>query len=534
VLTSSHGRTRSISLTSKPDPHPHRLGLGRSLTLTPQSSRDLSFQNLEDLPDIFTTYRKQYDPLRDKPRATVPRPKEGSLPPLPETSIIPSQPEPFAIPESQEQLLQALVSPVRQILPATPEMPEGASTVHPFTGGEDSAQKRLRHLLEAGIMANYDKTRNGLLGIDFSTKLSAFLAQGCITARQIHEALLGYEDGTDAACEQVEGFGMGENDGTKGVRYELLWRDFMRLCAQKYKAKLFRLEGFKATEKYEASEKADRWKTANEDDAPAEQDPSPQKVGELLERFKTGHTGMGLIDASQRELIHTGYTSNRARQNVATFLAKHLKIDWRYGAEWYELLLVDYDVCSNWANWQYVAGVGLDPRGKDRIFNPVKQAFDYDKEGAYVKTWVPEVRSLEKLENVFQPWTTPSTELEASGLTEDVMVKDPVIRIQFSVGRRPQNPRRTFRGRRGNGGRPNGQASRPSDGAQTDGQYQGQASYRGGYRGGFRGQNMNYRGGGGAYRGYYRGSRGNYRGGYNAEWNQPQSGFATTQQQGGI
>lgn len=78
-------------------------------------------------------------------------------------------------------------------------------------------------------------------------------------------------------------------------------------------------------------------------------------------------------------------------------------IDWRYGAEWYECLLVDYDVSSNWANWQYVSGVGNDPRGENRIFNPVKQAFDYDRDitvpaeaggktkggGAYVRMWVP-------------------------------------------------------------------------------------------------------------------------------------------------
>ena len=105
----------------------------------------------------------------------------------------------------------------------------------------------------------------------------------------------------------------------------------------------------------------------------------------MLERFLRGETGTGLVDASQRELWCSGYTSNRARQNVASYLAKHLGLDWRLGAEWYESLLVDYDVCSNWGNWQYVA-LG------DRVFNPVKQSWDYDKKGQYVKAWVPELR----------------------------------------------------------------------------------------------------------------------------------------------
>ncbi len=91
----------------------------------------------------------------------------------------------------------------------------------------------------------------------------------------------------------------------------------------------------------------------------------------MLQRFLRGTTGTGLIDASQRELLFTGYTSNRARQNVASYLAKHLGINWKLGAEWYESMLVDYDVSSNWGNWQYVAGVGNDPRGEARVFNPI-------------------------------------------------------------------------------------------------------------------------------------------------------------------
>jgi deoxyribodipyrimidine photo-lyase len=222
----------------------------------------------------------------------------------------------------------------------------------------------------------------------------------------------------------------------------------MRLCTMKFTYRLFRVGGFKdaggATEDSSGSDGAKKWRSA------ATGSDTPD-VASIIERFNAGTTGMGLIDASQRELMHTGYTSNRARQNVAGFLAKHLGIDWRYGAEWYEMLLVDYDVCSNWANWQYVSGVGNDPRGDDRIFNPVKQAFDYDPAGNYVRTWVPEIAKLSKLENLFQAWTASEDELTELGLAGNIMVTDPVKRIEFSVNGKPRNPRRPFFRRRGQG-----------------------------------------------------------------------------------
>lgn len=305
-------------------------------------------------------------------------------------------------------------------------------------------------------MSAYAETRNGLLGVDFSTKLSAYLALGCLTARQVHSELVKFEDGTDSRYEQATGYGQGENSGTKAVRLELLWRDYMRLCTKKFGTKLFAAHGFRQVDGY-----SKEWKTGNNTTANPNQDPPPQKISESIERFLQGDTGMGLIDASQRELYATGYTSNRARQNVASFFAKHLDIDWRYGAEWYECMLVDYDVSSNWANWQYVAGVGNDPRGDARIFNPVKQAFDYDKQGDYVRAWVPEVRGFENIENVFQAWTASPEDLDKLNLTNHIMVTNPLKKIDFTVDRKPKAPRRSFTrgrasgiargGRRGNG-----------------------------------------------------------------------------------
>ncbi|RSL53813.1 putative cryptochrome DASH [Fusarium duplospermum] len=407
--------------------------------------RDTGLSNPKELPDVFTSYRKTQEPLRERPRRSVPRPQAGSLPPLPPWT--PPQDAPFQVPDTYEEFERRLLQPIDNMIVNPPAMPQDAKSAHPFDGGESFAWERVRHLVKTGGMCTYQETRNGLLGEDFSTKLSAYLALGCISARSIHEELLKLEDGTDQAYVRSKGFGRGENDGTKAVRFELLWRDYMRLCTMKFGAQLFRVSGFKgATGQYEK-----KWKTANKKMAAIDQDPSPEDLGRIIDRFLQGTTGMGLIDASQRELYHTGYTSNRARQNVASFFSKHLGIDWRYGAEWYEMMLVDYDVSSNWANWQYVAGVGNDPRGDARIFNPVKQAFDYDTNGTYVRTWVPEVKYIEKLENVFQVWTTDEEELLKYGIVDDIMVTQPVKKIDFQVDRKPRGPRRPYRWRRGPG-----------------------------------------------------------------------------------
>ncbi|KAI1122811.1 cryptochrome [Nemania abortiva] len=406
--------------------------------------RDLKPRSPQDLPDVFTTYRKMNEPLRERPRPTKPRPTDRSLPKPIETSQIPSQPHPFEIPLSLEEFQAALLRPIELEVPVIAPIDEGRSA-HPFRGGEDNALHRLHYLVKSGRASLYKSSRNGLLGVDYSTKLSGYLAQGCITARQIHEELLHFENGTDPKYADADGYGQGENEGTKAIRFELLWRDYMRLCTRKFQAKLFYRSGFR-------NDHSHKWKTWRKDDKNASLQSQPiEAVSATMKRVLEGTTGQSLIDASSRELIHTGYTSNRARQNVGSFLAKHLNIDWRYGAEWYEYMLIDYDVNSNWSNWQYVAGVGNDPRGEARIFNPVKQAFDYDKDGEYVRCWLPEIRKIEKLENLFQPWTTAKEDWERFGLVGLPMAEDPVKKIDFSIEGKPKSSRRPFVRRRGQG-----------------------------------------------------------------------------------
>ncbi len=330
-------------------------------------------------------------------------------------------------------------------LAVTPVWPDGARSAHPYSGGEKAGHARIQHLVSSGAMSHYKDTRNEMLGEDFSTKLSAWLALGCITARHIHEYLVAFEQGSTPLGRGAPGYGKGENRGTAAVRFELLWRDYMRLCTRKFGPRLFDIGGFRGDRSYP-------WSYP---------DRNPE-IRAILERFLEGRTGTGLIDASQRELFLTGYTSNRARQNVASYIAKHLGIDWRIGAEWYEALLIDYDVSSNWGNWQYTSGVGNDPRGEARVFNPVKQAHDYDPKGEYIKAWVPELRAFDEPDQIFQAWKIPEHKRVELGLEDIEWVNKPLKRIEYRAG----GGRGGFsgRGRGGGGGRDRGKGKRGGKG----------------------------------------------------------------------
>lgn len=291
--------------------------------------------------------------MREAPRNVLPAPSKL----LPFPPSFPSQAAPFIQPATLEETIACLLKPLSSNLglSSPPVLPPKAKSAHPFHGGEINGHIRIRHIVTSGCINTYQDTRNGMLGADFSTKLSAWLALGCVTARQVHHYLVDFEEGRSQLGKDVEGYGKGENKGTTAIRFELLWRDYFHLATRKFGPRLFRIGGFK-------DDRSFPWQYP-------EKNP---EVQHQVDRFLAGKTGIGFIDASMRELFHTGYTSNRLRQNVASFLAKHLGIDWRIGAEWYESLLCDYDVSSNWGNWQYLAGVGNDPR-EARVFNPVKQ-----------------------------------------------------------------------------------------------------------------------------------------------------------------
>lgn len=225
-------------------------------------------------------------------------------------------------------------------------------TAFPFIGGLNSAKQRLNYyLFESRKVEKYKSTRNGFLGSDYSTKFSPYLAFGCISSKEIVSSIKKYEN-------EIH-----KNDSTYWVIFELWWREYFYWVMRKYWVKLFQLKGIKSQ-------------------VPIERSLDLEK----LNQWKVGNTGNAFIDANMKELNATGFISNRGRQNVASYLLNDLAIDWRFGAAYFEEQLIDYDVCSNWCNWAYIAGVGNDPRGH-RVFNIQKQADDYDKKGDYRKFW---------------------------------------------------------------------------------------------------------------------------------------------------
>ena len=219
-----------------------------------------------------------------------------------------------------------------------------------YLGGESHAQAHLKQYLERRLPDSYKETRNQLIGKDYSSKFSPWLACGCISARDLAAELAAYEK-----C-------YGANDGTYWLWFELLWRDYFRFLHFKFGRRLYQARGLSKL-------------AARPFDA----------VG--FEQWCSGNTGESLIDAGMRELSESGYLSNRMRQIVASYWVYDMQGDWRAGAAWFESQLIDYDVYSNQGNWLYIAGRGTDPRG-GRPFNVAKQTQDHDPHGSYRRLWL--------------------------------------------------------------------------------------------------------------------------------------------------
>ena len=297
---------------------------------------DLPFP-ITQTPDVFTQFRKETErltPVRE------PMPTPARIPMVEGAGI-----DPGALPTLVDF--------------GIPEPVKDDRSAIDWHGGETTGLDRLAYyLFGSHAIATYKETRNQLIGSHYSTKFSAWLSQGCLSPKRIYAEVKAYEAKN------------GANDSTYWVVFELLWRDFFRLMGKKHGDKIFQKRGFK--------------------DAA---DPEWKQDRALLQRWIDGQTGTPFIDANMREIAATGFMSNRGRQNVASYLVRDLKVDWRMGAEYFESVLIDYDVTSNWCNWNYVAGVGSDPR-ENRYFNILSQADRYDPTGEYVKLWCPELSEL--------------------------------------------------------------------------------------------------------------------------------------------
>ncbi|WP_333970298.1 DASH family cryptochrome [Alteromonas mediterranea] len=280
--------------------------------------------DIEDMPDVFSPFRRKV---------------EKHCTPLPVLERIAQLPDGF-MPNIDKQYILDIELSLPKPSPSS------------FIGGESAALNHLEtYLFDWKAAATYKETRNTLDTWKDSTKLSAWLANGSLSAREVIRQVQRFE-------QTIE-----KNDSTYWVYFELLWREFFHWLQCKYGAKWFRFSGIQGRK------------------------PTTCHDPETFSRWCKGETGYRIVDACMRQLAETGYMSNRGRQLVASCFVHELRQDWRYGAAWFEHQLIDYDVGSNWGNWLYLAGVGSDPRGH-RQFNLQKQTEIYDPDGRFRKAWL--------------------------------------------------------------------------------------------------------------------------------------------------
>ena len=290
---------------------------------------------VEHLPEVFTKFRKEVEKT-SAIREVAPFSNSLSL------GLLEMDPGP--LPTVEQLGLQPQPMDLRSVLP--------------FRGGESVAKARLDHYFwEMDCLKEYKYTRNGMLGANYSSKFSPWLATGALSPRFVYSQIKAYE------TQRVK------NSSTYWLKFELLWRDYFKFILKKYGNRLLGATGVKGR------------KIQFKDDQV------------LFEKWVQGQTGIPFIDANMRELQATGFMSNRGRQNVASFLVNDLKVNWTWGASYFESKLIDYDLAINWGNWNYLAGVGNDPR-ENRYFNIINQALRYDSQGDYVRHWIPELAQI--------------------------------------------------------------------------------------------------------------------------------------------
>lgn len=245
---------------------------------------------------------------------------------------------------------------IGQLPPPPVDLPIGdfaslpAATEGELNGGETTALAHLDAYFNSSQPAHYKTVRNALDGWDHSTKFSAWLAQGSLSCRTLASRLQTYEKNVTA------------NESTYWIYFELLWREYFQWYAHCHKEKLFKADGIRGR---------------------------PRRRCYYPERYQKwchGNTPYPLVNACMHQLNETGYLSNRGRQIAASCFVNELGLDWRFGAAFFEQQLIDYDMASNWGNWQYIAGVGADPRG-GRHFNLDKQTRLFDPDGEYIRRY---------------------------------------------------------------------------------------------------------------------------------------------------
>ena len=256
--------------------------------------------------------------------------------------------------------------------------------------GESAARTRLNHFLRASLREYAsERDRPDRKG---TSRLSPYLRFGNISARQIwHAARAALPSRSALPGMHLEKF-----------LAELGWREFNYHVLYHHPDL--------AQHNFQSRFDGMRWRVDRR----------------ALTAWQRGLTGYPIVDAGMRELWATGWMHNRVRMLAASFLVKHLLIDWRKGEQWFWDTLVDADPANNAANWQWVAGSGADAAPYFRIFNPTLQAEKFDPEGKYVRHWVPELARLPAAV-IHKPWAAQAAELAAAGVHLGVTYPRPIV-----------------------------------------------------------------------------------------------------------
>ncbi|NJP99015.1 cryptochrome/photolyase family protein [Streptomyces zingiberis] len=279
--------------------------------------------------------------------------------------------------------------------PASEPLPDRASVagVSPglAAGGEKAGRSRAASWFRHGLAA-YEERHDDLAG-DATSHLSGHLHFGTVSPAELaHRARRAGGPGGEAFVRQ------------------LCWRDFHHQV----------LAARPAAAHADYRARHDRWRT--------EREAAPE-----IAAWREGRTGYPVIDAAMRQLRHEGWMHNRGRLLVASFLTKTLYVDWRIGARHFTRWLADADLANNQLNWQWAAGTGTDTR-PNRVLNPVTQGRRFDRAGAYVRRWVPELAELEP-PYLHEPWRLPAAERSRLGYPEPIVdLTDGLLRFRRARG----------------------------------------------------------------------------------------------------
>ena len=246
--------------------------------------------------------------------------------------------------------IDELPPPFPILVPKLVNRPYSTTTSALFAGGELRGLNQLKSYCRSPSVNHYHESRNQLDGWSNSSKLSPWLANGCLSVKTCYARL----------CEIGEQ--SPDNPAIQALKDELLWREFFQWYAMHHGARLFQYQGINRNS------------------------PLTSFYPNRFKQWCNGNTPWRLVNACMNQLKATGFLSNRGRQIVASCLVNELDSDWRWGAAYFEEQLLDHDVAVNWGNWQYIAGVGADPRG-GRHFNLEKQQQLYDPEQSYQNQW---------------------------------------------------------------------------------------------------------------------------------------------------